>query len=53
MVSTSTNLAKSDVLPPREHKTLVSDTLKELDVDHKMEVSPFENSNVTFTPSPC
>ena len=39
--------AKSDVTDSRSHKE-VSSTLKELNIDHKMEVSPFENSNVTF-----
>jgi len=29
----------------------VSDTLTELNIDHKMEVSPFESSNVTFNTS--
>ena len=42
--------AKSDVTDSRSHKE-VSSTLKELNIDHKMEVSPFESSNVTFNTS--
>jgi len=32
-------------------QNLVSSTLNELNIDHKMEVSPFEGSNVTFNTS--
>ena len=39
--------AKQGVTDSRE-QNLVSSTLKELNIDHKMEVSPFESSNVTF-----
>jgi len=42
--------AKSNVTDSRSHKE-VSSTLKELNIDHKMEVSPFESSNVTFNTS--
>ena len=43
-------LAKSDVTDSRSHKE-VSDTLTKLNIDHEMEVSPFESSNVTFNTS--
>jgi len=43
-------LAKSGVTDSRA-QNLVSSTLKELNIDHKMEVSPFESSNVTFNTS--
>jgi len=43
-------LAKSDVTVSQNHQ-LVSDTLTKLNIDHKMEVSPFESSNVTFNTS--
>jgi len=42
--------AKQGVTDSRE-QNLVSSTLKELNIDHKMEVSPFESSNVTFNTS--
>jgi len=42
--------AKSNVTDSRSHKE-VSSTLTELNIDHKMEVSPFESSNVTFNTS--
>ena len=42
--------AKSDVTDSRA-QNLVSSTLNELNIDHKMEVSPFESSNVTFNTS--
>jgi len=42
--------AKSDVTVSQDHQE-VSDTLNELEIDHKMEVSPFESSNVTFNTS--
>jgi len=42
--------AKSLVTVSREQQD-VSSTLKELNIDHKMEVSPFESSNVTFNTS--
>jgi len=42
--------AKQGVTVSRQHQK-VSDTLKELNIDHKMEVSPFESSNVTFNTS--
>jgi len=43
-------LAKSDVTVSQNHQE-VSDTLTEINIDHKMEVSPFEGSNVTFNTS--
>jgi len=42
--------AKSGVTVSRA-QNLVSSTLTELTIDHKMEVSPFESSNVTFNTS--
>ena len=42
--------AKSDVTVSRQHQE-VSDTLTELKINHKMEVSPFESSIVTFNTS--
>ena len=42
--------AKSNVTDSRA-QNLVSSTLNELNIDHKMEVSPFEGSNVTFNTS--
>jgi len=42
--------AKQGVTDSRA-QNLVSSTLKELNIDHKMEVSPFESSNVTFNTS--
>ena len=42
--------AQSNVTVSQEHQE-VSDTLTELNIDHKMEVSPFEGSNVTFNTS--
>ena len=42
--------AKSNVTDSRA-QNLVSSTLTELNIDHKMEVSPFESSNVTFNTS--
>ena len=44
------SVTKSDVTVSRQHQE-VSDTLTELNIDHKMEVSPFESSNVTFNTS--
>ena len=44
------SVTKSDVTVSRQHQE-VSDTLTELNIDHKMEVSPFEGSNVTFDTS--
>ena len=43
-------LAKSDVRVSKDQE-YVSSTLTELNIDHKMEVSPFESSNVTFNTS--
>jgi len=42
--------AKQVVTVSRQHQE-VSSTLTELNIDHKMEVSPFESSNVTFNTS--
>ncbi len=42
--------AKSDVIVSREQQ-YVSSTLKELNIDHKMEVSPFESNTITFNTS--
>jgi len=42
--------AKSDVTVSRDHQS-VSSTLNELNIDHKMEVSPFEGSIVNFNTS--
>ena len=43
-------MAKSNVTDSRA-QNLVSDTLNELNIDHKLEVSPFESNNLTFNTS--